>query len=234
MPSKYATIGVVVLLILAGCSMVPGGDGGSVGTAPSHHELVFASDIDTFEATITVEKDGEQVYQRNVSEEDGLFVNLTALAEPGPYTVTVETDVQVGGDPMSERMRIPGDTGNVTVVELDYASISTTRYSLPRQKVGNPMASNFRDLQQNSKRLDIELFYRGKRVGNQSKMVRTDELQYFLQTNRTGVYTVRARTDDDWTQESVVLAEPDTYIRIDIDREGNVGRIYVRETADQG
>lgn len=240
MSSNYATLGVVLLLVFAGCSMLPGGDGGdggAVGSAPSHHELIFASDVDTFEATVTVEKDGEQVYQRNVSEEDGLFVNLTALDDPGPYTVTVDTDVQVGGDPMSEQLRIPADAGNATVIELDFASISTTRYTLPREELVHPLGSysSFQTLDEDSsKTLEVEVSYRGEMVGKESMSIPQDDLQRVLELNRTGVYTVRARTDGDWKQESVVITNPDRYIRIDIGARGDVSKIYVKRALEWG
>jgi hypothetical protein len=237
MPSNYAPLAVVVMLLLAGCSMLPGSDDAASdqtdATAPSTHDLVFTSDVDSFAATVTVTKDGEQVYKTNVSGGDGAYEVLTTFDEAGPYTLTVDTNVSVGGDNMSEQMQIPAESGNATVVELNFASVSTTPITLPRQELSESLGAYNRDAFTDSRDLEVRVEYRGERVTTVSETVpSTDEVHRVVALNRTGVYNVSARLEDEWYQQTVVVTDPEEFIVVRIGREGAISDIQVKEVAN--
>lgn len=131
--APYRPLLLALLVVLAGCSMVPGwGDepaGPDPDTGPPDHHLAFlSSSVQGYNATVTVSKDGTRVSQHNVSFEDDAirYVPLTTLNESGTYTITVETDIPgVGGGTMDETHRLEVDPGPAeTIVHTTFTDIA--------------------------------------------------------------------------------------------------------------
>lgn len=233
MPSRALGIALALLVVLSGCSMVPGG-GGDASTAtptrtpPDHHELVLAASVAPYDATITVTRDGETVYEGTVSDDAGHYRNLTALADGGPYTVTVNATLGPHGSNRSTRTTIDGDVGNATVIRAGYRGISTETFALPRRPMQYELGAYSQYMNPGgSARVDLEVWvrYRGEPIGNASVELERDVLTRVLDLERTGVYHVSARTEEGWTNRTVLVASTDRFIEVSIGPQGDVKRI---------
>jgi hypothetical protein len=125
------------MVLLSGCSMLPGGGGGDAPaerTSPNYHELAFYSHTDgaPYDGTLTVTKDGEPVHETTLDGDgNGTYLNVTRFDEPGPYTVVVDTSLpEAGGGTMHEEFTVNGTLGNATVVTMDYQTAEVTSYAL--------------------------------------------------------------------------------------------------------
>ena len=200
--------------------MFGGGGAGApeptVGEPPDHHEFVFGSDTggNAFEATVTVTKDGEEVLSESVeSDGNGLYANLSAVPESGPYTVTVNTTIPgVGGGNMSERAVVDGALGNATAIDVSYQGITVETLPLPRRNV-TKRVGYWKDGQ--DAETTLRVWYRGERVVD-TTFTATDErkLQTVTGVNQTGVYRIAMRSEGEWTNETVVLTKPDEQIKL--------------------
>jgi hypothetical protein len=220
MSSRRLAVALAAIVLLSGCSMLPGGGGGGDSTSdgPAHHEFAFASNTGgvAFEATVTVEKDGSVLHEQTVAGDgNGTFVNLTALEEPGPYTVTVNTTIPAaGGEEMSKQRRVNGTLGSETVVDVTYRRIAFETVSLPRQELAEPLYLQKLSERPTPKRVVVE--YEGERIA--AETVERDGHGPFevADLRETGVYQVSmAGGDGEWTNRTVVLTHPEQKLLVD-------------------
>lgn len=238
MPSRrHFAVAVAVLVVVSGCSALPGGGANQTTVdPPDHHELVFASETDgyEYEATVTVERDGEQLLSETVnSDGDGLYTNLTAFDEPGTYTVTVNTTLPDTGDE-NERAQFEtdGDLGNATAVYLDYQDIEHATFELPRRDLKHELGvkSHYTTLN-GTQPSDVQLrvAYRGEHLVSETTTVQGNQLSRSVDLEETGVYHVTARFDGAWVNETVVVTTPDEHVAVVINDNGDDATIRVKQ-----
>lgn len=233
MASTRAAVAVGVLLVVAGCAGFPGVDEEPESAeSVEHHELVLASDLTPYEATVTVETDGETVLERSIeSEGPAGYTQLGTLEEPGPYLVTVNTSIETYEGNLSGEVRVDGDPGNATVLVADYRGITPARVPLPRERAEHSMSAYSYHVNiggSSNVTLDYRVWYRGERLADDSVTVTRDNLTGVVSLERTGVYHVSLRAAGDWENETVVLADPEQSIVFEIDAQGYVSDIKVR------
>ena len=231
MPSKRLTAALVAMVILSGCSMLPGGGGGDQTTTaepPDHHELVFASETggQAYEATVTVERNGEAVFSETVaSDGNGLYRNLTRLDEPGPYTVTVNTTLpDPSGGNESVRFETDGDAGNATAVHLDYQDVKYATFERPRRDLEHELGVSSEHTSIEGPQptdLHLRVAYRGEEVAAKTTTVKGNELTRSVDLAGTGVYNVAVRIDGAWVNETVVVATPAQHVAVTVNTHGD-------------
>jgi hypothetical protein len=146
MPStRSVSVAVVGLVVLAGCSALPGvgGGGSDAPAAPDRHDVLLVSDTDDvpYNGTITVEKDGEVLASERISPDgSGTYANLTSLTEPGPYTVTVNTSIPAaGGDTLRRQFEVSDPLGTASVIDVTFLDASLSTFPLPQQALDQPV-----------------------------------------------------------------------------------------------
>jgi hypothetical protein len=239
MPSRRLAVALAAVVLLSGCSMLPGGGGGGEQTTtvdpPDHHEFVFGSYTggEPFNATVTVEKDGSVLHEQTVAGDgNGTYTELVTLEKPGPYTVTVNTTLPgVGGGTRNRQFTADGTLGNGTAIRVAYLGIYDRSFRLPRRHLEYPLgvySSYLNDTGPNDVDVDVRLEYRGELVASKTKTVRSDELTKVFGLNRTGVYHVAARGEsDEWTNRTVVVTNPENYIKVSLNARGKVDELKV-------
>lgn len=135
MPStRLLAAALAAMVLLAGCSAVPGGGSSSPDTteASGPHELVFYSHTDgaPYNGTLTVTRDGDVVETVSLSGDGtGTFVEVATFETGGEYSVTVNTSLpDPGGETMDETFTVDGAPGNTTAVTMDYQDPRVTTY----------------------------------------------------------------------------------------------------------
>jgi hypothetical protein len=232
MASRYAAL-MVAMVLLAGCSALGGqGTPTATPTPPGHHELVFASGITPYEATITVTKDGETVAERTLEgDADGTYKQVATLESSGPYTVTVNATRGDRENTDSNRFRIDGDLGNATAVTMTWHGIYPETLELPRRNATHPVGDRIGYVNVTGSavvNLDVRVSYQGEQLASRSLELTPDELTRVVPVERTGVYLVAARTDGgDWTNATVVLDDTGKFIEISVGARGDVKEIRV-------
>jgi len=234
MPSRLSAVALIGVVLLAGCSTVPGVGEERTPEPVDYHELVFASfaDGEPFEANVTVTKDGERVYQRDISADgDGTYLNLTTFGGPGPYTVHVNTTIsELGGGTEQDTFEIAGRSGNATVVHVDVLGVEHDRIAVPRRSLERSVSvhQDYMDgVTEKSLDVDVRLRYRGEQVAERSVTQKPDEtLEVDLE--RAGLYRVDVRGKAGWTRKLVVVGEGQ-HVQVNINTDGKVNRIRVKE-----
>ena len=231
MSSRRLAAALIVVVLLSGCSMLPGGGGGGQTTTPEppdHHELVFASETGghAYEATVTVERNGEAVFSETVaSDGNGLYRNLTALDEPGPYTVTVNTTLPDSGEGNeSVQFETAGDLGNATAVHLGFQDIEHATFQLPRRGLEHELGlSSEHSSVEGPPPTDLHfrVAYRGERVAASTTTVQGNKLRRSVDLAGTGVYNVAVRIEGSWVNDTVVVATPAQHVAITVNTHGD-------------
>jgi hypothetical protein len=147
MPStRSLAVALTAMVLLAGCSMLPvdgGGQSEPATDSPGYHGFGLVADTDgaSFEATVTVTKNETRLLQESVSlDGDGTYTNLSAVTQPGPYTVTVQTTIPAAdGGTRDYRRRVDGALGDETILDVVYNGLSVHTLPLPRQAVTEPV-----------------------------------------------------------------------------------------------
>lgn len=215
MPSTRVAVALAVLVVLSGCSMLPGVGGGGDDPAadrPAYHEFTFAGDTSgtEYEATVTISKDGETLHEATVeSDGGGTFENLTTLDESGPYTLTVNTTIPAsGGGTKSKRVRVDGDLGNQTVVDLTYHGVDVETATLPREEMETPLY--MQTLSDDSAPKTVIVEYRGEHVFSTTTDSEADGPIEIGDLERTGVYHVSLGNEDgQWSNQTVLVTHPE-------------------------
>jgi len=217
--SKLPAVALAVLVVLAGCSMLPGGGGGGddPGTTdgPGYHELSFYSHTDgaAYNGTLTVRKDGETVYEVDVGDAgDGFFANAT-FEEPGPYTVVVNTSLpETGGGTMHEELSVAGDLGNATVLTMNYQGVRETRYAMRGDADG---ALYLQDRLPEPVEIPVRVAHDGETVIDRVAEIDSDDAVEVTGLRGPGVYRVEAKGhNNEWTNETIVVTRPGAKIAI--------------------
>lgn len=210
MPSKRLAVALAAVVLLSGCSMLPGGgDAPAEQTGPDYHELAFYSHTDgaPYDGTLTVTRDGETVNELTLDGDgNGTYLNVTTFDEPGSYTVVVNTSLpETGGGTMHEEFTVNGSSGNATVLTMNYQGARATSYSLGGEADGAlyldkriPEAVEY----------PIRVAYQGESVVDTT--VADDATNPFEVSalRGPGVYRVEVRgINDEWTNETVVVTE---------------------------
>ena len=218
MPSKAAALALVAMVLLSGCSMLDGGDPAptSMPDPGNSHALVYGSDTGghAYEATVTVTKDGETVYETDIeSNGTGVYRNLTRFEEPGPYTVTVNTTLPAPGfENRSERFEVGGKTSEATAISVGYQGIAHATFALPRRSVDEPIEITGTGPGRSVDRLVVE--HRGRRVVETAPTLAGNEPYYVANLERTGVYRVSVLSEGEWERRTVVLADPSQQVHV--------------------
>jgi hypothetical protein len=220
MPSRQTlAVALAALVLLSGCSMLPGGGGGAAPAAedgPDHHVLEFYSHTNgaAYNGTLSVRQDGETVHRTRLdSDGTGTYLNVTTLNESGPYTVVVNTTLpDPGGETMHEEHTIDGTSGNATVVAMDYQGAQTTPYPLG----GDDDATLHLDKQiPEAVEYPIRVTHRGETLVDTTVAEETTDPFEVASLRGTGLYRIEVQgVNDNWTNETVVLTESGAKIAI--------------------
>jgi hypothetical protein len=233
--SRTLAVALAALVLLAGCSAIPGVDDSNEREsprpdAPDHHGFAVTTDTGgtAVDVAVTVTKDGEEIVAREFSSDgDGRFLRLGTVNESGPYTVTVNTTLPAsGGGNMSEQTTVNGTLGNETIVDVTYTDVEFPSIRLPRQELSQPL--NYRKARVGkpvgSNRILVE--YQGETIV--SKTLRKEAKGPFdiASLSKTGLYRVSARSAGGrWTNETVVVRDPDARLFVEMEVFPNV-RVY--------
>lgn len=239
MPSRTQfTLAVVALVVVSGCSALPDGGAGADQTtvdSPNHHELLFASETGgyEYEATVKVERDGEQLLLETVSSDgDGLYTDLAAIDEPGPYTVTVNTTLpEAGGGNQRVQFETTGDLGNATAITVDYQDVKYATFELPRRDLTHELGlkSHYATVEGTQSRdLELRVAYRGEHLVSETVTVEGNKLTRSVSLEGIGVYHVAARVDGTWVNETVVVTTPDEHVAVVVNEHGDDATIRVQ------
>lgn len=235
MAHRTLAVALTLLVVIAGCSALSGEEPTPTATATpvDHHELVIASIIVPYDATVTVAKDGETVIEETVSgDADDAYEVVGTLEEPGPYTVTVNSSIEFYDGPLQERFRIDGDAGNATLVRMNYRGMRHDTFSLPRRNATYPMGvySSFMNVTGSKEvTLRYKIWYEGRLIADNSTDVLPDELYRVTPLERTGVYRVHVRAKEGgWTNKTLIVDDPQSHIRVSIGPQGRIHRLNVR------
>ncbi|MFB6268777.1 MAG: hypothetical protein ABEH83_02455 [Halobacterium sp.] len=242
--SKPLAVALVAVVVLAGCSALPGGGGGDQTTAPeppAHAELVFASHTagDAFQADITVERGGETVFETTVDASgNGTYRDLTTIDGNGSYTVTVNTTIPGASGNRTEQFTVDDPGGKAVAVRAGPLGIYHEAFALPRRSVDHSLAAYhnaFPDDYAAGSNVTVRLWYRGERVGTATQSIPGSELVDLVELDETGVYRVTARgTGNKWHTELVVVPDADSRIKVTLHADGSVKRIEVVPTSWEG
>jgi hypothetical protein len=213
MPStRSLAIALTAVVLLAGCSMVPGlgGSDGQTPDRPGYHGFGLVADTDgaSFDATVTVTKDDTRLFRESMTlDGDGSYTNLTSVSEPGPYTVTVNTSLPAaGGGTRSYRRRVDGALGDETILDVVYNGLSVHTLPLPRQAVTEPVYLD------KDEELPVEttvvIHHRGDVVYSGGVPQGETGLLELTTLSDTGVYRVSLSglNGERWTNETVVVS----------------------------
>jgi len=228
MPSSQSlAVALAVLLLLAGCSAIPGVDDGSnerespQPDAPDHHSFAVATDTGgaAFHATVTVTKDGESLASWEFSSEGNRrFLSLGTVNESGPYTVTVNTTIPAAGDGnMSRQTSMNGTLGNETIIDVTYTDIAFPSIRLPRQELSEPLkyrkASSAKT--KNNKRILVE--YQGAPIISKTFNKKGRGPFDLASLSKTGYYRVSVQSPGGrWTNETVIIRDPDARLFVEM------------------
>jgi hypothetical protein len=220
MPSRQLlAAALAALVLLSGCSMLPGGGDGDAPAAedgPNHHVLEFYSHTNgaAYNGTLSVRQDGDTIHQTPLdSDGSGTYLNVTTLNESGPYTVVVNTTLpDPGGETMHEEHTIDGTPGNATVVTMDYQGARTTPYRLGESE----QATLHLDKQiPEAVEYPIRVTYRGETIVDRTVADEATDPFEVATLRGTGLYRVEVQgVNDNWTNETVVVTEPGAKIAI--------------------
>lgn len=236
MPSRRTlAAAVAALVLLSGCSAVPGLGGGSGDAAddpegPTHHGFTFVSDTDgaAFDATIAVRKDGETLLEESVSADgSGTYVNLSSVEATGPYTVTVNTTLPApGGDNRSRQVELDADLGNETVVDVTYTRIRFRSFRLPRQEMEAPL--QFRKRLEFPIESTVVVKHHGEVVYSDTVARNGTGPFELAELPETGVYRVAVSGShgERWTNDTVILREPGAKLFAELDGDEPRIRVY--------
>ncbi|MFC3477813.1 hypothetical protein [Halobacterium litoreum] len=236
MPSKrLLAVALAAMVLFAGCSALPSGGGGGDADpeAPDYHGFTFVSDTggNAYEATVTVEKDGERLLERSVSGDgDGTYVNLSSVEEAGPYTMTVNTTIPAaGGGNMSEQVELNGSLGNETVIDVSYLAIEVKSFALPRQEMEEPLYFQ--------KNIDLPIEAQVV-VTHDGETVYSEDVHRngtgpfeLAELPETGVYQVSVGDSDgeNWENDTVILRDPQSKLFTKLDGDTPVIEVYPPE-----
>lgn len=224
--SKLPAVAVAVLVVLAGCSMLPGGGGGGddPGTtdSPGYHELAFYSHTDgaAYNGTLTVRQEGEPVHEVDIGDDgDGFYTNAT-FDESGPYTVVVNTSLpETGGGTMHEEISVAGDPGNATVLTMNYQGVRETRYAMEGDADG---ALYLHEPLPEAVEIPVRVTHDGETVLDREVEIDSDEPVEVTDLRGPGVYRVETiGHGHEWTNETIVVTQSGAKIAI-----------YSRQTAE--
>lgn len=234
--SKPLAVALVAMLLLAGCSALPGGGGEQTTTydSPEHSELVFQSynDGEPFEADLTVERDGETVFETTVDASgNGTYRQLATIDGNESYTVTVNTTVSGASGNRSEQFTVEAPLGDAAAVRVTSLGVYHHVYDLPRRSLDHPLGVYHNALPDDmaaGSDLDVQVWYRGERVATATQSAPGSKLTRVVELNRTGAYRVKARgTGDEWRTDVLVVANPQRHIKITLNTDGTVDDIEV-------
>ncbi|WP_232703391.1 hypothetical protein [Halobacterium wangiae] len=212
------------MVLLSGCSMLPGGGGGGGDVepdGPAYHSFSFASDTGgaAFEATLTVEKDGSVIHEETVSSDGSrTFAELGQVEEPGPYTVTVNTTIPAAGSGnTSKRAELNGTLGTETVVDVTYLGISFESHSLPEQEMAEPLYFK-KDIPMEIAST-VVVSYEGETVFSDTVERQGTEAVELADLPETGVYhvAVSGSHGERWENRTVVLSDPGEKLFVGLD-----------------
>ncbi|MXR20400.1 hypothetical protein [Halobacterium bonnevillei] len=236
--SKLLAVALAALLILAGCSALPGagdtdGDQGTTVEPVDHDELVFIShtDGDPFEAAISVERGGEPVFETTLEADgNGTYRNLTTISGDESYTVTVNTTIRGASGNRTEQFTVDEPTGNATAVRAKSLGIYHESFPLPRRSLEHPLGAYSYGMSGGDPTdLDVRVWYRGERIATATESVPGDELTRVVDLEQTGAYLVEVRgSDGDWTSRPLVVLEPDQHIRVELTTDGRIESVHVQ------
>lgn len=234
MGPRSLAVALALLVVLSGCSALSGDTQTPTGTptAVEHHEIAIASIIVPYDATVTVEKDGETLLEETVSgDADDAYAVVGTLEEPGPYTVTVNTSIEFHEGPLEERFQIRGDLGNATAIRMNYHGIRADTFELPRRNATYPMGaySSFMNLTGSKEvTLQYRIWYEGRLIADNSTDILPDELYRVAPLERTGVYRVSVRAKEGgWTNKTLVVTDADEHIRVSVGPQGRIQGLRV-------
>jgi hypothetical protein len=236
--SKLLAVALAALLVLAGCSALPGGgnSGGDTGTTVEpvdHDELVFVShtDGDPFEADVTVEQGGEPVFETTIEADgDGTYRNLTTITGDESYTVTVNTTIRGASGNRTEQFTVDEPTGNATAVRAKSLGIYHDSFELPRRSLDHPLgAYSFAMSGDDPTDLDVRVWYRGEQVATATESVAGDDLTRVADLEQTGAYLVQVRgTGGEWQTYPLVVTDPADHIRVELSTTGEIRDVKVQ------
>jgi hypothetical protein len=212
MPStRSLAVALTAVVLLAGCSMLPGGGGSSSPDAPARHDIVVVSDTDDvpYNGTITVERNGEALATETISPDGtGTYLNLTSLTEPGPYTMTVNTSIPAaGGDTLRRQFEVAHPLGNRTVLDVTYLDVARESVPLPTRTLDQPVYFEKIALPVET---SVRITHEGE-VVYENTTAREGEGPFELTTlPETGAYRVHVSTSEHTTREAVVLKHPES------------------------
>lgn len=218
MPSNRAlAVGLAALVLVSGCSMLPGGaDGSASNDGPGHHELAFYSNTGDapYNGTLTVLRDGDTVHETPLGGDGtGTYLNVTTFEEAGPYTVVVNTSLpETGSGTMREEFTVDGALGNATVLTMDYQGVQRTNLSLPRGDAG---ALYFDKRLPEPIEYPVRVTYQGETVLDTTVSATGREPFELADLRGVGVYHVEVRgMNEHWTNRTVVVADASAEIAI--------------------
>lgn len=213
MPSnRLLAVALAVLVLLSGCSMLPGGGSGddpAQADGPDYHELTFYSNTDgaSYNGTLSVTRDGETVHETPLEGDgDGTYLNVTTFDEAGPYTVVVNTSLpETGGGTMHEELAVDGSLGNATVVTMNYQGADATTMSLPRTDAGSLYLDKRIPEPAGSQ---VRVTHQGETLVDDTFEVDGNSPTEIADLDETGVYQVEATgLNNEWTNQTVVVTE---------------------------
>lgn len=235
--SKPLAVALVAMLVLAGCSALPGagnsdGDQGTTVEPVDHDELVFISHTggDPFEAEVTVERGGETVFETTVQADgDGTYRNLTSISGDESYTVTVNTTIRGASGNRSERFTVDEPSGNATAIRAKSLGIYQESFELPRRSLEHPLGAYSYAMSDDEFDLEVRVWYRGERIATATESVPGDELTRVVDLEQTGAYLVEVRgSDGEWESYPLVVPEPDQHVRVELTTDGRIESVHVQ------
>jgi hypothetical protein len=222
MPStRSLAVALTAMVLLAGCSMVPGlggGDGGgSAPDAPQRHDVVVVSDTggEPYDGTVTISKNGEMLVTESLSMDgNGSYANLTSLTEPGPYTITVNTSLPAaGGDNLFREFEVDNPLGNATVLDVTYPDVTYRSAPLPYREMQQPVYFSKIALPVET---EFVITHEGE-VVYENTSHREGEGPFELTTlPETGAYRVHVSTSEHTTTKAVVLKHPESKLVVEL------------------
>lgn len=233
--SKPLAAALVVLVVLAGCSALPGGGDGEQTTVEDvdHDELVFIShtDGDPFEADVTVEQGGETVFETTLDADgNGTYRNLTTIRGTESYTVTVNTTIPDASGNRTEQFTVEEPTGNATAIRAQRLGIYHSSYELPRRTLEHPLgATSYAMSGDDGHDLDVRVWYRGEQVASTTESITGDDLTRVVDLDRTGAYLVEVRgARGEWQTYPLVVTDPSEHIRVTMSTHGEIEAVEVQ------
>lgn len=235
MPStRLLAAALAAMVLVSGCGMLPGGGGDTdtEQTGPDYHgvSLTGYNGGDPFEATVTVESDGEVLYEGNVSTDgDELFENLTTVEASGPLTITVNTTVSGASGNRSDRIQVEDPMGNETVIEVRSLGIYFETLGLPREEMREPMYFQ-KDISMPIEST-IVVSYEGEPVVSRTVSPDGTDPIEVADLPETGVYRVAVSGphEEEWTNETVIVSNPEMKLFAELDGDRPVVQLYSAE-----